>query len=278
MPHRRRFARKGKNRRFRKKRVYGISRYHPSKRPGGFILSRSLNATFPPFLRTTMTVHGTSSMAGTLAPGTDGSATFHFFKLNSILSVGPSIQADVAAPPGAYAANYPGAIKYLLSSSTNTNPLQILGAPYALFLVIGSRITIKISRIESSTDVQPIQFVLVPQSTDWSTLGMGQTVHNIGEQPYAVNTVIPPEITTKPVVVRSGITMKKLHGLTRDIATNDDDYTGIWNAGPTVLSNWLLAANTNTQTSVAWNLTYEYTIDYDTVFSDRNMFGSGAPV
>lgn len=263
-------------------------KYRKSRRPRKFrgykkrkvvtTISRSLNQHYPPALRTRLTMNTTFPMVGT-AESPNNSATFAFFKQNSVLNCGPALQLANNVAPLAYSATFPSGINYLLSSSQNTNTLTAARAPYNQFLVMGSTIRLTMCT-PSSVNANPIQVVIYPASENYLTSGMGQSIENLGEQPLSKRTVVPSVCTTRGITMKSSIQTGKLFGLTRQTATNDNFYTGEYNVDPVNLGTWIIGMNNlgSALNTEAFTVDCSVTVSYDIILFDRNLFGSVAPI
>lgn len=241
------------------------------------MLVKSIKTHFPPALRTTLTTNTQFQAIGTvLAP--DSSASYAFFKLNSILATGPSIQATTLVLPGAYGLVYPCGINYLLSTITNDNPMQAARAPYNQFLVLGSRIRLMMLTTGAG-NTNPTQVVLLPSADNWIASGLAQTIENLLEQPYARSLVIPPLSTAKGLCLTNSCSTKKIFGLTRNLATNDDPWTGTATVQPLQIATWVIGFNNmGIGVTSAYVVDVQVSVEYDVILFGRNMFGSVAPI
>lgn len=258
------------------------------KRKGGkrkgynkYNISKDISQHFPPALRTKLTMNTTFPMSG-VTGGANNNATFAYFKHNSILNCGPSLQSTATLAPGDYTGTFPSGINYLLAQSQNTNTLTAARAPYNSFLVIGSSIRLLMTS-DQAGNTHSVQAVIYKSSENYggsSGPGIGQSVENLGEQPGAVSCLIPPETTSKAIILKTSSSTKKIFGLTRNVATNDKDYIGTWQTSPAGLSTYIIAMNNAGSGTInePFDIECKVTIVYDVIFFDRNMFGSVVPI
>lgn len=259
-----------------KKRFAGKSRRYQNRLLSVSNKIHTISTLFPPDLRTTMNIAYSFPIVGSAATA-DSCATFSFFRGNCIIQSGVAQIANINLAVPAYGASYPGGIRYLLASGSTTSATPSSG-PYNKYLVLGSKITIRITT-EGNTN-HSTQWVLFPFSEEVSGKTWNLNTGSCAEQNYMKRLVCPGTLTNKALTLSHQISTKKMYGLSRNIATEDSDYCGDYASAPTVQTSWVwvLATNnadgTNTQ---GFTCTATVNIEYDTIFFDRNLNFSSAP-
>lgn len=265
----------------RVKRFRGKKRKFMRKQYGRKVLTqlaRPLTAHFPPVLRTKLVTVCAANLDGTTAAG-DSAAAFLYYRGNGLISVGPALQATTNATPGSYAANYAAGLPYLLGRDATTTIGNAITAPYARYLVISSSITLRLSTPTTPND-NPLRVVLMPLAGDPQTLssGISQNVHNLGEQPYSRTKLMPPSVTNSGgMVIKNKISTRRLLGFSRNLATEDIDYTGAYSTDPTRPWTWIIGVNNFPASTLDWSIIGEVKITHDVLFYQRNMLSSYAP-
>lgn len=276
---RRKAVRRGRPSNFKRrgnfKKKHFLSKLSPRGTTVPIGIAKSVYTTFPPILRTKLVANVTTPFALTPA-GADGNAGYLVWRGNGLTGIGPAGQATQGNPLGAYAAEYPAGLNYLLSSDNLTGS----ACPYGQYVVLGSSIRLKITT-GVGTSNRPMQLVLLPQD-GLSVLPVvgGQyqlNVQDLREQPYAKEAMIPPTLTSRPIVMFNAISTSKLLGI-NILSTGDDTLNGIYNANPSSHWHWLLGMrNADGDTAVASTIIIQATITYDILFQARNLFRSTAP-
>jgi hypothetical protein len=261
-------AKKGAKKRGYKRRAKHVPRI-------GTRSGRKLTEQFPAELRTTLSV--VSSNEITLPIGTGDNCACHLaFKASCILNCGPAFQEDDAHAFAAYATNFPCGINYLLGAQTFSNTQK---APYSKFVVLGSKITLKIC--PNASAVNPVFLVLWPNTTinqaSAGSVMITQSVANLLEQPDSKYMVMSELYAADGLVMTHKMSTKRMFGLTRNLASQDITYTGNYNTDPAQIGNWVLSMNNANQAATSTGVSLAWKIDYDVIFFNRNIFTSTAP-
>jgi len=264
MPPKRKFK-KTIRRKYKKKRSSNIKI--------GSIIGSTLSAPFPPMLRTKLkTVMYLDATSGTSGP--DGRAHGIFYKLNSILNVGPA-QNYPLGTLGSYTANSPSGSYYLLGTD------KLLGNSsgiYQKFMVIASSCTITVST--QATSNRALEIVLLPRSQEAGADIM--VTSQLAEQPYAKTMILPPVLNNIPKKLYSRISVAKLGGLT-SLGTTNSDYVGgsiAYGASvqdPPELYNWSFRAHNMDGSDNGYALVVKAEVMHDVIFFDRNIATTSAP-
>jgi hypothetical protein len=156
-----------------------------------------------------------------------GAASLSYtFKMNGIYLNGP--QSNFA---GAYSANVPSGMAYLLSSVSTPSA----GAPYSQCTVIKQEYTIRVLTNQGAGSVNVVPFMV---SSTFSTTGdyTSATISQLREQPFTTWNDVPSQTTTGPVVVRNSAFCNKVLGVSEAVYASDEDYWAPALADPTKLA------------------------------------------
>lgn len=276
-------GRKGK-RGFRRKR--GKKKGFRSHRNGIVKIGRAhkLLDHFPPALRTTLTVN-LPYFIGVAAGGVDGVGSYYAQRGNVITDCGlAAAQATtIPTPFTPYLPNiFPGGINYLLNKNPLLNQDNTQTAPYSRYLVLGSSINVRICNTPDGAGniVTPaMSIILVPISGNMNGKLAAMTVENYREQPYSKNRLMAP-LCGYPITMNHKMSTKKIFGLTRNLSTDDTEFTGDAGTAPvdSKVWNWMLAIQVaDLGDTLGYSLSTVITTSFDIIFYERNLLKSINP-
>jgi len=252
--------------------------YKNYRRKKGYPLKvpKSLDAHFPPALRTKLKMVTDFKVTGTVSTA-DGCASYFTFHGNNPGTVGPSIEASQNAAWGAYGVNFPAGLIYLMGTQSGSG---VAAGIYQSCLVLGSSIRIGIATDTATVNPSPIFMTVFPIADEQTGYKINYPVSNLAEQMYAKH-ILVPQNEAEQMILKNSCSTKKVFGFTRDIATNDDQLvctmaTGVLGA-PQYPWNWTVGMRNADNGSTAWTLALDVEIVYDCIFYDRNIFSSQAP-
>lgn len=281
------FRRYKKRRGVRRTRRYGRKRYTKRSRNTSMLV-KSLNQVFPPNLRTTVKCSFNFSIEHEVA-APDSGATFHAFRGNAIINSGWSSTKFNATFPAYQTSQCAGAY-YLLSSERYDDSAPGLNnaAPYSRYMVLSSKINLKVISDETDTDGNlsvnrsGTTLVLFPYAGE--VVGTGVTwlipVNTCAEQTNAVKRITPSQMTGTALNITRKMSTKRVFGLSRNISTNDTAFTAAFNSAPPATNSWVWILATNNVDGTNDLPTYfrgVVTMEYDVIFYDRNLLLSTAP-
>jgi len=185
-------------------------------------LNTAPGRVFPDILSVWMTTQD-------ITVGATGVASYsETYKANGVgTGVGPR-----QAYAGAYAANFPSALKYLMSSNAIPG-----NAPYYQARIIESRIRVDVipDQYVNSANSQPFTIGLLP-TANLSLAGLSAS--NINEQPLAKFCTVGPTTAGKITTLRHAIRTGTLFGQRDDQVRTNDDYLFTYNSDPVNLAFW----------------------------------------
>jgi len=169
------------------------------------------------------------------------------YKLNGVGSgVGP--QTNWA---GAFSANFPSGLKYLLGSTVTTGS----SAPYFFARIIESRI--KLTVVPDSTATFAFDIMLLP-TFQASLNGMPKT--QIREQKYVSYASTGLNQSGHPTILTSSMGVGRLLGKTMSQQLTDDGFLFTYSSDPTYLGFWQIFIGAMDGSS---NIKFSYTVEID---------------
>jgi len=189
------------------------------------------------------------------------------YKLNSVgTGVGPQTNYT-----GAFAGNFPSALRYLLS--TNTSPSS---APYYQARIVESRIRVDVIPDVYVAAVSTAPFTVGILPTANATLS-GLSTTNINEQPLAKYSLCGSTSAGKITTLRHAVRTGTLFGHSDSQVRTVDDYNFVVNSDPVRLAYWQLYFRSLDGTS---NISGKFvvTIEHHFEFMIRLNLTTTAPV
>lgn len=282
------FSKKKGFKRYRRRGARRFRKHYKKPYKRTLLLNKSINVRFPPCLRTTMHASYNVNVSPTdLLP--DAGCNYYCFRGNCIIDCGVATTPYNNSFAGPYTLSQCSGSSLMISSERTLDALASSNqaAPYTKYMVLGSRIKLKFasdttgSRVENAT---ALNAALIPYANE--LVGTSQIVqmpvNTIAEQSYAKSVLVPAVTTGKSIVLSNSITTKKIFGLTRNLSTNDEFFSGTYDSAPAADKTfvWLLAVNRCDNEAVSSQAEYGCRVDlyYDTLFYDRNMIMSNKPI
>lgn len=196
------------------------------------------------------------------------STTFWSFYGNSIATgVGPSKQG------GAYEANVPAGVQYLLGTATD----EPAHAPYIFCRVWGSSIKISYTPTpDGPTVVTMVVFPALIAAKDISPSGSTTGFNVTGEQAYSKIRQGPGAQTSKPMIIKSFMSTRKIFGLHKAAVEGNPNFYHFSTTNPPSPWFWNLYIYGDGSTNLSGSLNYEITY-YVEFFGRSNQLSSALP-
>lgn len=187
---------------------------------------------------------------------------------------GVAVGAGPSKQGSSYENNYCAGVSYLLGNAGDKPAL----APYILCRVWAS--SIKISYTPTSSGPATVSMVVFPGINDARNIGSGATSAAFGvtsEQAYAKTRSGPGNQTSKPMVIKSFMSTRKIYGYHKAAIEGNPNFYHSYNTNPNSLWFWnMYIYGDGTTTPLSGNVTFEI-IYYCEFFARSNQFASAAP-
>lgn len=245
----------------RRRRRFGVGRPQ--------MLGTKISFPFPQILKTKMRTIISDAINASGA-AVEGNAQELFFKLNSVIFMGPSGNYPLGTSDN-FLSNVPAGLRYLLANERLTNIGSV--APYNRFYV--SKSTIMFEFIPHGVSNRATQITIIPRAEGALR---ADTLENrtLAEQPFAKSWTITPSLTTRQTKCIHTVSTKELAGV-RDLSNDDHEYTGDAGHDPANLQVWQVRLSNLDNSSTARLGSYKVTIIQDVMFYMLNYVSSDVP-
>lgn len=203
------------------------------------------------------------SKINTVLAGVTG-PTYHTYHLNSPCYLfGPQVNNT-----GAFAANVPAGVIYLLSSSAGSGA----AAPYAAYLAPYIEIAFEGINMTNADGVYAT--IVISKAPSLA----GSTNTQLAEERWSKQILLPPIMSAQSVKMSTRFALDEFYGVSREQVNNNPSFKGVAGAYPSINDCYCHIVLQNASGAGTTTMDFSVKFEFKMIFSELNHFTDLTPV